>query len=330
MNSLSDIYDLLKTKIADIDVSKILVGTNIFGKAGTMPDHTGISDFTPGVDDIIIPTGFYDGITKILGDANLVSDNIKSGVNIFGVDGSLLTNPLYGDNDANKVLNTASNPGSYDANTCSTTYNTLNLSSSTVKSGVAFGNSQTGAVIESLGDAVATDVLAGKYFSNATNANILGTLVPLDTSDATASVGDILSPKTAYVNGIKLTGTMVDRGATSYTPSNVAQTILAGYYNGSGTVATDANLITGNILAGKTIFGVAGSASVVNTSDATAGVGDILLSKTAYVNGVKITGNASAGTNYSLPKTGQTSCWDAAGTVISCTCLLYTSPSPRD
>jgi hypothetical protein len=35
MNSVGDIYDLMTTKIANIDPSKILIGTTIFGKAGT-------------------------------------------------------------------------------------------------------------------------------------------------------------------------------------------------------------------------------------------------------------------------------------------------------
>jgi hypothetical protein len=34
MTSIGDVYDTLKTKITDIDSTKILTGTTIFGKAG--------------------------------------------------------------------------------------------------------------------------------------------------------------------------------------------------------------------------------------------------------------------------------------------------------
>lgn len=82
-----------------------------------------------------------------------------------------------------------------------------------------------------------------------------------DTSDATATAGDILSGKTAYGATGKLTGTIPSQNATTITPGSSAKTAIpAGTYAaGAATVAGDANLIAGNIKEGVSIFGVAGS-----------------------------------------------------------------------
>ena len=150
----------------------------------------------------------------------------------------------------------------------------------------------------------------------------------VDTSDATATAANILSGKTAYVDGAKLTGTMTNNGAISKTlAANGTYTIPAGYHNGSGkvtqslttkaattytpgtsnqtlasgtylpgaqTIKGDSNLVAANIASGVSIFGVkgtyTGSSSGVDTSDATATAASILSGKTAYVNGSKITG----------------------------------------
>jgi|LSQX01.3.fsa_nt_gb hypothetical protein len=103
-------------------------------------------------------------------------------------------------------------------------------------------------------DFVADNIRAGKEIFGINGAF---------TADATATASQILSGKTAYVKGNKITGTMPNNGAKIITPSTVNQAIPAGYHSGSGYVQGSANLKPENIKSGVNIFGVIGTSKPI-------------------------------------------------------------------
>ena len=115
--------------------------------------------------------------------------------------------------------------------------------------------------------AVASDVASGKYFHLKSGERVQGTnTFDADTSDANAAAAEILATKTAYVNGVKVTGSMPNNGGTDVTVSSTAgAAIPAGYSDGSAKAVIDsaslAALVANNIRDGVTILGVEGTMS---------------------------------------------------------------------
>lgn len=124
-------------------------------------------------------------------------------------------------------------------------------------------------LIDLTADTVTADKILSTYTAHdKSGAPIVGTCTfNADTTDATATGAEILSGKTAYVNGVKITGEMKNNGAVSGVISKKAEaySIPIGYHDGAGKVAIStteqAKIIATNIRAGVSILGVTGTMS---------------------------------------------------------------------
>lgn len=109
----------------------------------------------------------------------------------------------------------------YNGNT-SQTNSTQCLRVQPSKDGMSYTNSYLYMKPNSyLGNASPSDVVSGKTFSSANGIQITGTgSSGTDTSDATAYAADIVSGKTAYARGSKITGTAIKSSDMILTPAN--------------------------------------------------------------------------------------------------------------
>lgn len=143
-------------------------------------------------------------------------------------------------------------------------------------------------------DVTAADVQSGKTFHLKDGSTTTGTNIwDSYTQDANAIAAEILSNKSAYVNKVKIEGTMPNRGAQiiSITTINTSTPINNGYHDGSGYVAIDttesAKIIPSNIKKGITVLGVEGDLTgeelvSVTTIDITPSINSQTYIPTAY------------------------------------------------
>lgn len=130
-----------------------------------------------------------------------------------------------------------------------------------------YASSASGTVSSGSASPAATISATGATVSTSTNTLTLSKSVN-NTPQVTAGY---VSSGTAGSSAVSLTASVTTKGATTYTPGTSNQTIASGtYLTGTQTISGDSNLVAGNIVSGKTIFGVAGSAQIPSiTQDST-------------------------------------------------------------
>ncbi len=181
------------------------------------------------------------------------------------------------------------------------TAETVNLTSQGQEYTIAYGKHSGLRKIKALLSGLVESVIK----AGATVGGIAGTF----TADATATASKLTLGETAYVNGAKITGNIPiapqypnENNASQFdvysappNPLNGNHNVFLmaprGYYeNGTWLGYNEPNLKAVNIKAGVEIGGNA-KITGTYTADANATNNDILATKTAYVNGAKITGN---------------------------------------
>lgn len=240
----------------------------------------------PNTNNII---GYYDRTSSVTANiANLNANNIKAGVLVgkFGGDSTnCITGTFTSDGTAtaaqilagaiayvngSKVIGTMADKSGTTEYTATAALDSTNseLEMTVPAAGYYTTSNKLKATFATIASLIG--LTSAKLASGNTILGIAGNSNVVDTSAGTATAEQILTGQIAFVDGVRLTGSMANQGAvTSALNAGGEYTIPAGYHNGSGKV-------TANSLASQT----AGTATAAQ----------ILSGQVAYVNGTRLTG----------------------------------------
>lgn len=112
------------------------------------------------------------------------------------------------------------------------------------------------------GSVTAPSTISGSSAGVSTGSNTL-TLTKTVSVTPNVTTAGYISSGTAGNASVSLTASVTTKAAATITPGTSSQEIAAGtYLTGKQTISGDANLVASNIVAGKSIFGVNGSAQI--------------------------------------------------------------------
>lgn len=163
----------------------------------------------------------------------------------------------------------------------------------------ASGSAITIEPVASINNSTGVVTVATQTQNVTVNAHVATAGYVTTAQDSSATVAVTLKDNTTLA--------LTTKAAATYTPGTQAQSVPSyRWLTGAQTIAGDTDLVSANIKSGVSIFGVAGSSTVVDTNDATATSADLLSGKTAYVKGAKVTGNIATKSSADMTVSGKT------------------------
>jgi hypothetical protein len=267
--------EVVDTSSGDAVASDLMAGRTAWVDGGAVTGTIPTQALSPATNTVA--AGYYAATNLSLVDMDLTNANIRGGVTIFGVPGlASVVNTASGTAGAGDVMAGKVAWVNGQAVTGAIPTQAISPASATILAGYYGATNLT---------SVDSDLATGNVRAGVSIFGVNGKTEVVDTTSGNAGAGDLMSGKVAWVDGAEVTGTI-----PTQTLSPATSAVSAGYYAATDLSVVDPSLTTGNIRGGATIFGVPGLASVVNTASGTAGVGDVMAGKIAWVNGLAVTG----------------------------------------